>query len=69
MKKIKKFKYIYKNKRVVKSLDIEKSVYTRREVEDLIIFTKFTIHNALLKLPYPYRNIGHGMDSQYIMLY
>ena len=32
-------KYIYKNKRVVKSLDIEKSVYTRREVEDLIIFT------------------------------
>ena len=32
-------KYIYKNKRIVKSLDIEKSVYTRREVEDLIIFT------------------------------
>ena len=32
-------KYIYKNKRIVKSLDIEKSIYTRREVEDLIIFT------------------------------
>jgi hypothetical protein len=32
-------KYIYKNKRIVKTLDIEKSIYTRREVEDLIIFT------------------------------
>lgn len=32
-------KYIYKNKRIVKSLDIEKSIYIRREVEDLIIFT------------------------------
>lgn len=32
-------KYIYKNKRIVKTLDIEKSVYSRREVEDLIIFT------------------------------
>lgn len=32
-------KYIYRNKRVEKSLDIEKSIYTRKEVEDLIIFT------------------------------
>lgn len=32
-------KYIYKNVRTVKTLDIEKSIYTRKEVEDLIIFT------------------------------
>jgi len=32
-------KYIYKNIRTVKTLDIEKSIYTRKEVEDLIIFT------------------------------
>lgn len=32
-------KYIYKNVRIVKTLDIEKSIYTRKEVEDLIIFT------------------------------
>lgn len=32
-------KYVYKNVRIVKTLDIEKSIYTRREVEDLIIFT------------------------------
>lgn len=32
-------KYIYKNVRTVKTLDIERSIYTRKEVEDLIIFT------------------------------
>ena len=32
-------KYIYKNVRTVKTLDIEKSIYTRKEIEDLIIFT------------------------------
>lgn len=32
-------KYIYKNIRTVKTLNIEKSIYTRKEVEDLIIFT------------------------------
>ncbi len=32
-------KYIYKNVRTIKTLDIEKSIYTRKEVEDLIIFT------------------------------
>ena len=32
-------KYIYRNRRVVKSLDLEKSIYIRRDVEDIIIFT------------------------------
>ena len=32
-------KYIYRNKRVVKSLDLEKSIFIRKEVEDIIIFT------------------------------
>ena len=32
-------KYIYKNTRIEKSLDLEKSLYTRRKVNDLIIFT------------------------------
>ena len=32
-------KYIYRNKRIVKSLDLEKSIYIRKDVEDIIIFT------------------------------
>lgn len=32
-------KYIYRNKRVVKALDLEKSTYIRKDVEDIIIFT------------------------------
>ena len=32
-------KYIYRNKRIVKSLDLEKSIFIRKEVEDIIIFT------------------------------
>lgn len=32
-------KYIYRNKRIVKALDLEKSTYIRKDVEDIIIFT------------------------------
>ena len=32
-------KYIYRNKRIVKSLDLEKSIYIRKDIEDIIIFT------------------------------
>ena len=32
-------KYIYRNRRIVKSLDLEKSIFIRKEVEDIIIFT------------------------------